>query len=44
MEPVTNANNGVNLHAAGWPDSGVVVLVPGQHLAARFDLRVHTQF
>jgi len=40
MEPVTNANNGVNLYAAGWPDSGVVVLEPGECLTARFDLQV----
>jgi aldose 1-epimerase len=40
VEPVTNANNGVNLYAAGWPNSGVVVLEPGKHLTAQFDLRV----
>ena len=40
MEPVTNANNGVNLYAAGWPNSGVVVLEPGECLTAQFNLRV----
>jgi galactose mutarotase-like enzyme len=40
VEPVTNANNGVNLYAAGWPNSGVVVLEPGECLTARFDLQV----
>jgi aldose 1-epimerase len=40
VEPVTNANNGVNLYAAGWPDSGVVPLEPGECLGAQFDLRV----
>jgi aldose 1-epimerase len=38
VEPVTNANNGVNLYAAGWPDSGVVTLAPGECLRAHFDL------
>jgi len=42
VEPVTNANNGVNLHARGWPGSGIVVLSPGECLEARFDLRVST--
>jgi aldose 1-epimerase len=42
VEPVTNANNGVNLHAAGWPNSGVVVLAPGERLTAQFDLQVDT--
>jgi aldose 1-epimerase len=40
IEPVTNANNGVNQLAAGWPDSGVAVLEPDECLSARFDLRV----
>jgi aldose 1-epimerase len=40
MEPVTNANNGVNQLAAGWPDSGVAILGPGECLSARFDMRV----
>jgi aldose 1-epimerase len=42
VEPVTNANNGVNLYAAGWPNSGVVSLTPGECLGARFDMRVDT--
>jgi len=42
IEPVTNANNGVNQLAAGWPDSGVAVLEPGECLAARFDMHVDT--
>jgi hypothetical protein len=42
MEPVTNANNGVNQLAAGWPDSGVAVLEPGESLSARFDMHVDT--
>jgi aldose 1-epimerase len=40
VEPVTNANNGFNLYAAGWPNSGVVCLEPGECLMAQFDLRV----
>jgi len=40
VEPVTNANNGVNLLARGWADAGTVVLRPGEVLEARFDLRV----
>lgn len=39
VEPVTNANNGVNLHAQGDPTSGVQVLAPGEKLEARFALR-----
>jgi aldose 1-epimerase len=38
VEPVTNANNGINLLAAGEPESGVVILSPGERLEARFDL------
>ena len=40
VEPVTNANNGVNLLARGWADAGTVVLRPGEVLEARFDLRM----
>ena len=40
MEPVTNANNGVNQLAAGWPDSGVAVLQPDECLNARFDMHI----
>lgn len=43
MEPVTNANNGVNQLAAGWPDSGVEVLAPGECLAARFDMHIDSE-
>lgn len=39
-EPVTNANNGVNLLAAGDPTSGVEILQPGESMDARFDLIV----
>jgi len=40
VEPVTNANNGVNLYASDQPGSGVVVLAPGECLEATFDIRV----
>ena len=40
VEPVTNANNGVNLLARGWGDAGTVILRPGEALEARFDLRM----
>ena len=47
VEPVTNANNGVNLHSQGdagsgnvRPDSGVVRLLPGQSLEASFEQQV----
>ncbi len=40
VEPVTNANNGVNLMAQGEPTSGIAVLEPGEYLSARFSLRV----
>jgi len=40
VEPVTNANNGVNLLARGWTDAGTVTLPPGEVLEARFDLRM----
>lgn len=40
VEPVTNANDGFNLHAAGRPDSGVVVLKPGATLTACYALQV----
>ena len=42
VEPVTNANNGVNLYARGWANSGIVPLSPGECLEARFDLQVST--
>lgn len=40
LEPVSNANNGFNLLASGIADSGVVVLEPGEEMAATFRLRV----
>ena len=40
VEPVTNANDGVNLHARGDQTSGIAVLEPGQSLEASFDLHV----
>ncbi len=43
LEPVTHANNGFNLFAAGYPGTGVQVLEPGQAMDARFRLRITTQ-
>lgn len=40
VEPVTNANNGINLYSGGEPDSGVVILPPDECLEASFTLRV----
>ena len=40
VEPVVNANNGVNLLAAGDNGCGVQVLEPGDALEARFQLSV----
>jgi aldose 1-epimerase len=40
VEPVTNANNGVNLYSKGWPDSGIVSLAPGENLTARFSMKI----
>lgn len=40
MEPVTNANNGVNLYAQGDPTSGIHVIAPGESLTATFDLHI----
>jgi aldose 1-epimerase len=42
LEPVTNANDGFNLLAAGQADTGVVVLEPGDALEAEVTLRVET--
>ena len=36
VEPVTNANNGVNLYSQGEPQSGIVSLAPGSSLEAGF--------
>ncbi len=38
FEPVTNANNGVNLFAKGDETAGTVVLEPGSLLSAQFDM------
>ena len=40
IEPVTNANNGVNLYARGEPDSGIISLPPGKELKAEFSLKI----
>ena len=40
LEPVSNANDGVNLLARGDPNSGVRVLMPGESFSARLDVRV----
>jgi aldose 1-epimerase len=40
VEPVSNANNGFNLLAAGIEGSGVAVLGPGEELRARFGLSI----
>ncbi len=40
LEPVTHANNGFNLFAAGYPGMGVRVLEPGEAMEARFRLKI----
>jgi len=40
VEPLTNANDGFNLHDKGVRGSGVFVLAPGEQKAATFVLRV----
>jgi aldose 1-epimerase len=40
VEPVTNANNGVNLLAQGDPTNGIQVLQPEERLEATFDLHL----
>ena len=40
FEPVTNANNGVNLLAAGDETAGTVALQPSHKLSAQFDMTV----
>jgi aldose 1-epimerase len=40
VEPVTNANDGFNLHDRGIPGSGVFVLEPGQQREGTFTLEV----
>jgi len=39
VEPVSNVNDGFNLAAAGVPDTGVVVLAPGEKLSASVKFR-----
>ena len=40
VEPVTNANNGVNLYQQEDASSGVCVLEPGESMQGRFDLAI----
>lgn len=40
VEPVTNANDGVNLYARGDQTSGIAILEPGQSIEAAFSLSV----
>lgn len=40
IEPTTHVNGGFALHAAGVPGTGVVVLEPGQEMAAGFRITV----
>lgn len=40
VEPVTNANNGVNLLAAGDPTSGIQILKPDETLTATFSIHL----
>lgn len=40
VEPVTNANNGVNLYAKGRPDSGIRVLSPRNSMEASFSMHI----
>ena len=40
IEPVSHANDGFNLLAAGQPGTGVVVLAAGESLEASFSLCV----
>ena len=40
VEPTTHVNGGFALHAAGVPGTGVVVLEPGQEMAASFRVTV----
>jgi aldose 1-epimerase len=43
VEPVTIANNGFNLHAAGLSGTGMQVLQPGAALSGRFCLHVEQE-
>lgn len=38
LEPASNANDGFTLHARGVPDTGVVVVAPGESVTADFSL------
>jgi aldose 1-epimerase len=40
LEPVTMVNDGFNLFAAGWPETGVQRLTPGDTLEARWRVRI----
>lgn len=40
VEPVTHANNGINLHNDGDKTSGIVILQPKETLTAEFDLKI----
>ena len=40
VEPATHVNGGFALHAAGVPGTGVVVLAPGEEIAASFRISV----
>jgi len=41
VEPATNVNDGVALHQAGVPGTGVLVVEPGQEVAGTFSIAVH---
>ena len=41
MEPVFNANNGINLFSQGYQGSGITVLGPGETLCG--DMRIEWQ-
>jgi aldose 1-epimerase len=40
VEPVSNANDGFNLHERGWPGTGVKVLAPGERWGGGWELSV----
>ncbi len=40
IEPVTNANDGFNLLAKGWKDTGVRILEPGERWTASLEISV----
>ncbi len=43
VEPVTNANDGINLMARGWADHGVVELPPGETITGWFRTRINVR-